>query len=164
MPSRPCWVGISTRTVEDNYRFLKSIAPQNAELLAIVKADGYGHSLSACAPAAVRAGVRWLGVTSVEEGVRARAVCPDAQILVMGGIFAGQGAAVVEHNLTAVAWESNQLDELENAARRANSPQGSVLVHLEIDTGMSRQGVAVTDLNPILAKFTAASPFRLNGI
>jgi alanine racemase len=164
MPSRPCWAEISTRAVEDNYRFLKSIAPPNAELLAIVKADAYGHSLSACAPAAVRAGARWLGVTSVDEGIRARTACPDAQILVIGGIFAGQGAAIVEHGLAAVAWESGQLVELENAARRANSPAGSVLVHLEIDTGMSRQGVPAADLKPILAKFTAASPLCLNGI
>jgi alanine racemase len=164
MPSRPCWVEISTRTVEDNYRFLKSIAPPQAELLAIVKADAYGHSLSACAPAAVRAGAGWLGVTSVEEGVRARTACPNAQILVMGGIFAGQGAAVVEHKLASVAWESHQLDELENAARSANSPAGSVLIHLEIDTGMSRQGVSVADLDPVLAKFAPASPLRLDGV
>jgi alanine racemase len=164
MPSRPCWVEISTRTLEDNFRFLKSIAPPNADLLAIVKADAYGHSLSACAPAAVRAGARWLGVTSVEEGVRARTACPDAQILVMGGIFGGQGPAVVKHGLAAVAWESDQLEELENAACRANSPAGSVLVHLEFDTGMSRQGVAMMGLAAILARFTPGSPLRLNGI
>ena len=164
MPSRPCWVEISTRNLEDNYRFLKSIAPAGAELLAIVKADAYGHSLAACGPAAVRAGARWLGVTSVEEGVRARAVCPETQILVMGGVFAGQGAAIVEHKLAAAAWEPEQLEELENAARRANAPAGSVPIHLEIDTGMSRQGVAIADLNEILAKFSAGSPLRLNGM
>ena len=44
-----------------------------------MKADAYGHSLALCAPAAVRAGARWLGVTSVEEGVAARALCPEAR-------------------------------------------------------------------------------------
>jgi alanine racemase len=48
-------------------------------LLAVVKADAYGHSLELCAPAAVRAGAHWLGVTSVEEGVAARALCPEAR-------------------------------------------------------------------------------------
>ena len=105
MPMRPCWVEIHTRFLEDNYRFLSALAAPHAELLAIVKADAYGHSLSVCAPAVVRAGARWLGVCSVEEGVAARALCPEARILVICGVFPGQGEAVVRHNLTAVAWE-----------------------------------------------------------
>lgn len=164
MPNRPCWVEISTSALEDNYRFLHSIAPGQAELLAIVKADGYGHSLDICAPAAVRAGARWLGVTSAEEGVQARAVCPGARILVMGGVFPGQGPAVVEHALAAVAWESNQLDELEAAARAAHAPPGSIAVHLEIDTGMSRQGADRGNLEPILGRFGANSPLRLEAV
>jgi alanine racemase len=72
-----------------------SLAAGQAELLAIVKADAYGHSLELCAPAAVRAGARWLGVTSVEEGVAARALCSEPKVLVIGGVFAGQGTAVI---------------------------------------------------------------------
>ena len=164
MPNRPCWVEISTRSFENNYRFLKSIAPPQAELLAIVKADAYGHSLAACSPAAVRAGARWLGVTSVEEGVHARALCPAARILVMGGIFAGQGPSVVELDLAAVVWELDQLDELETAARAAGARPGSVAVHLEIDTGMSRQGVAPGSLEPLLTRLGPPSPLRLEAV
>ena len=92
MPTRPCWVEIRARALEDNFRFLAALAAPHAELLAIVKANAYGHSLALCAPAAVRAGARWLGVTSVEEGVAARALCPDARLLVIAGVFPGQGA------------------------------------------------------------------------
>src|SRR5580658_8509570 len=100
MTMRPCWVEINTRSLEDNYRFLKSLAAGNAELLAVVKSDAYGHSLALCAPAVVRAGAEWLGVTSVEEGVAARSLCPEARVLVMSGPFPGEGAVVVEHKLT----------------------------------------------------------------
>ena len=164
MPTRPCWVEIRARTLEENYRFLMSLAAGKAELLAIVKADAYGHSLAQCAPAAVRAGAQWLGVTSVEEGVAARALCPEARVLVIGGVFAGQGAAVIEHGLTAVVWEPGQLDELEGAARAARARAGSVAVHLEIDTGMSRQGVSPDGVAPVLARFGAGSPLRLEGV
>jgi alanine racemase len=174
MTTRPCWVEIRTRLFEENYRFLQTLAAPHAELLAIVKADAYGHSLALCAPAAVRAGAHWLGVTSVEEGVATRALCPGARILVIGGAFPGQGAAVVEHNLTAVAWDQAQLDELESAAQAADAAAGSVAVHLEIDTGMSRQGIAPALLEPdahetgaltaILDRFTPGSPLRLDGI
>jgi len=74
MTTRPCRVEIHTRSFEDNLRFLLELAAPHAELLAVVKADAYGHSLKLCAPAAVRAGVRWLGVSSVEEGVAAHAL------------------------------------------------------------------------------------------
>jgi alanine racemase len=165
---RPCWVEICARHLEENYRFLTSLAAGNAELLAIVKADAYGHSLALCAPAAVRAGASWLGVTSVEEGVAARGLCPEARVLVIGGIFAGQGAAVAHHGLTAVVWEPGQVDELEAAARRAGARPGSVAVHLEIDTGMSRQGVSADGpddgLDAVLARLAAGSPLRLEGV
>jgi alanine racemase len=164
MPTRPCWVEIRARSLEENYRFLMSLAAGQAELLAIVKANAYGHSLELCAPAAVRAGARWLGVTSVEEGVAARALCPEARVLVIGGVFAGQGAEAVQHGLTAVAWETWQLDELEKAARAAGGQAGGLPVHLEIDTGMSRQGVGPKGLGRVLARFGAGSPLRLEGV
>jgi alanine racemase len=168
---RPCWVEIRTRSLEDNFRFLSTLAAPHAELMAVIKADAYGHSLGICAPAAVRAGARWLGVASVEEGVAARALCPEPGILVICGAFPGQGEAVVRHRLTAVAWQPWQLDELETAARLAGLPAASLPVHLEIDTGMSRQGVAPGDLDPergsaraLLARFQPGSPLRLEGV
>jgi alanine racemase len=164
MPTRPCWVEIRTRSLEDNYRFLQSLAAPHAELLAVVKADAYGHSLALCAPAVVRAGAMWLGVTSVEEGLAARALCPEARVLVMGGIFPGQGGDAIRHALTASVWEPWQFDELEGAAKAAGAQPGSVPVHLEIDTGMSRQGVRLEHLAAILNRFHAQSPLRLEGV
>ncbi len=170
MQTRPCWAEISTRSFEDNYRFLESLAfgqvpgPPHADLLAIVKADAYGHSLAICAPAAVRAGARWLGVTSVEEGVAARRLCPEVRILVMGGLFPGQGPALLQHSLIPVVWSTDQIEELEAAAEKAGMGAGSVPVHLEIDTGMSRQGVAPAELEQILKRFGPNSPLRLEAV
>lgn len=162
MPTRPCWLEIRTRALEDNFRFLASLAAPHAELLAIVKADAYGHSLALCAPAFVRAGARWLGVTSVEEGVAARALCPHAQVLVIGSAFPGQAADVIRHGLTAVVWEPCQLDELEAAAHA--SGVSSIPVHLEIDTGMSRQGADAEGLARLLPRFAAHSPLQLQAV
>src|SRR5580698_11134270 len=162
MTMRPCWAEISIRALEDNYRFLNSLVGGDAELLAVVKANAYGHSLQICAPAAVRAGARWLGVTSVDEGVAARAVCPEAQIMVMCGCFPGEGAAVIDHRLTAVVWEPWQLDELEAAARAADV--ASLPVHVEIDTGMSRQGVALEAVAAFAAGLGTGGLLRLEGV
>ncbi len=164
MPTRPCWVQIHTRDLEENYRFLTGLAAPHAELLAIVKANAYGHSLALCAPAVVRAGARWLGVTSVEEGIVARTLCPDAHVLVIGGVFPGQAGAAIDYRLTPVAWEPWQLDELAGAARAAQARAGSLPVHLEIDTGMSRQGVSPSDLGAAFTHFGPGSPLRLEGV
>lgn len=164
MQTRPCWVEIDTRAFEDNFRFLTSVATQRAELLAIVKADAYGHGLALCASAAVRAGAQWLGVTSVEEGVATRAVCSDAEILIISGVFPSQGVDVVRHHLTSVVWEPWQLDELESAACEANLPGSALPVHVEIDTGMSRQGASINSLSQLLTRFTAESPLKLQGV
>jgi alanine racemase len=163
MQLRPCWVEIDTRALEDNYRFLQTAAAP-AEVLAIVKADAYGHGLQACARAAVRAGAKWLGVTSVEEGLAARSACPSARIVVIGGIFAGkvgagQAAEVFAESLTPVIWDRWHFNELESVAAAKALP-----VHLEIDTGMSRQGVALEDIASIVARFTPDSPLRLEAV
>jgi alanine racemase len=164
MTTRPCWVEIRIRALETNFRFLAGLASPHAELLAIVKANAYGHSLALCAPAVVRAGAKWLGVTSVEEGIVARALCPEARVLIIGSIFPGQAAAAIQFQLTPVAWEPWQLDELLAAARAAGAQQGSVPIHLELDTGMSRQGVSPNDLNAIFARFGPGSPLRLEAV
>src|SRR6185437_5905408 len=165
LPTRPCRVEISTRSLQHNYRFLRGLAGDPVECLAIVKANAYGHGIGLCAPAAAAAGARWLGVTSVEEGVAARAACGEApRILAIGGVFAGQGAATLVHGITCVVWEPYQLDELEQAARAASLPAHSVAVHLEIDTGMSRQGAALDALPSLLARFGADSPLRIEAV
>ena len=162
LTTRPCWVEINTRALESNYRFLQQLAGPAVESLAIVKADAYGHFLALCAPAAVRAGARWLGVTSVEEGMAARAACPDARILVIAGVFPGQAPALLQNGLTPVVWDPWHLDELASAA--AGMPPQSIAVHLEIDTGMSRQGASPEDVPALLARFTAQSPLRLGSV
>jgi alanine racemase len=165
---------MDTGALEHNYRLLKAAlktsetSEDTVELLAIVKADAYGHGLQLCAPAAVRAGARWLGVTSVEEGVAARRVCPfseaGAEILVVSGVFPDQGAAVIQHRLTPVVWQTWHLDELEAAAHKAKQEPRSVPVHLELESGMNRQGASEMELERMAARLRSSSALRLDGI
>jgi alanine racemase len=169
MQTRPCWVEISTQSLIHNYRHLKSLPARDVELLAIVKADAYGHSLeictrALCAEAAAQESARWLGVTSVEEGVAARSISADARVLVIAGVFPGQASQLLEHRLTPVVWESWHLDELGAAAASTGTNPDPVAVHLEIDTGMSRQGVSPAELSHILGRFNSGSALHLEGV
>jgi alanine racemase len=170
MCTRPTWVEISRSRLLDNYRYLRQLAGESADLLAVVKANAYGHGLAQCAPILADAGASWLGITSVEEGIEARALCPpSARMLVLSGPWHGEADALLNHNLTPVVWEPFHLDELEATAAK-RGPQ-SVAVHLEIDTGMARQGVPAPyeheiahELKNLLARFHPGSPLRLEGV
>ena len=163
---RPCWAEISLSQLSENYRFLRELAGEKAELLAIVKADAYGHGLDICAPELAKQGARWMGITSVEEGVALREICPEQRILIVSGIWKGQAEEAIRYRLTPVVWEQFHLDELEQAAKAIGLGPQSFPVHIELDTGMSRQGVALDGnaLERFLARFTPQSPLLLEGV
>ena len=137
------------------------------ETLAVIKADAYGHGAALCAPELVAAGAGWLGVTSVQEGVAVReALCnAPAAILVMCGLWHGEAAACIDHALTPVVWEPYQFTLLQAEAERRGLPARSLNVHVEIDTGMARQGVEPgAALDHLLACLQTAPALRLNGV
>jgi alanine racemase len=163
-PNRPVWVEISSQRLLANYQKLRGMAGSKADLMAVVKADAYGHDALACAPLLAAAGAHWLGVTSTEEGCAVRAVCPQPHILLMSGIFRGDAETVFDWGLTPVVWEPWHLDLLEQVGMARSMAPGSIAVHLEIDTGMSRQGVSMGELAALLARFQSNSCLRLEGV
>jgi alanine racemase len=164
MTTHASWAEINTRALEDNYSALRQLAPGGTECVAVVKANAYGHGLSLCAPAAIRAGAEWLAVASVEEAISARTFAPEARLLAIGSLLPGWGAAVIAHNITPSVWTLEHFDELESAARAASLGPASLPVHLEIDTGMSRQGASLEELPQILARFAPSSPLRVEAV
>lgn len=129
-------------------------------LLPVVKADAYGHGAELCAPVLARDGAEWLGVADAFEGVAVRralsaagiAVEKQPRVLVMCGPL-GEDDAVLAHDLMAVIWTREQVERLGAAARRRDA--WPVRVHLEIDSGMTRQGAAVEDVAALLSLMKA---------
>ncbi len=164
MHTRPIWAEISRSRLISNFKKLQAVAAPHAGLLAVVKADAYGHGVPLCAPWLAEAGAEWLGVTSVEEGVAVRRLCPQARILGMCGLWPGEEDAVLEHKLVPTVWTVQHIDLLVRAARQRNAANGSIPVHLEIDTGMSRQGVTLDGLLAILDRIRATPALYLDGV
>lgn len=163
-PTRPTWAEISRNRLLHNHRRLRQLAPPQAELLAVVKANAYGHALADCARSLADAGAQWFGVTSVQEGVALRGICPQASILIMSGIWRGEAEPLLDHRLTPVVWEPMHLDWLESAAQSHTAPAPPIPVHLEIDTGMSRQGIPPERLASLLDRFLPGSPLTLEAL
>lgn len=172
MHTRPVWAEISRNNLISNYLEVRRLVEAFAsgrpavDLMAVVKANAYGHGIVECAPAMVEAGAHWIGVTCVDEGVRIRAVCPDVRILVMSGVWHGEADAAIEHRLTPVVWESFHLELLKQAL--ADRGVQRFPVHLEIDTGMSRQGVRKSgdqpELEASLRRFLGEPAVQIEGL
>jgi alanine racemase len=148
------WVEISGARLVENLRAVQAVAGAAMEALAVVKANGYGHDAVLVARVLVEAGVRWLGVSDVDEGVRVRAVVGDeVRVLVMCGMEDIDCKAVVEHGLTPVVWTVEHVAALEQVAEEAGR---RVRVHLEVDTGMARQGVDLEGVAVVVERLVAS--------
>jgi alanine racemase len=165
IPTRPVWAEISRSRLLSNWNILRNAAPDDAEVMAVVKANAYGHGAEVCAPLLDAVGAKWFGVTCLAEAVVLRQACPEARILVMSGLWKDEADAIIEHRLTPQVWEPFHFDLLETAARNRELKPQSLPVHLEIDTGMSRQGVrSLYDLKALLSRCNTDSPICIEGV
>ncbi|HZO91638.1 MAG TPA: alanine racemase [Chthonomonadaceae bacterium] len=135
------WAEIDLGAVRANVTALRAFCGPQTQLMAVVKADAYGHGLAPVAQAAVVAGADWLGVATVAEGMALRAVGLEAPIALLCPPAPDEAEAVIAHRLTAMVGDLTTLEALAGAAcpfiRHGNAPA----IHLEIDTGMGRAGV-----------------------
>jgi len=180
MVSVKIWTEISGERLAGNFTALGRILQEAAgaaapmALLAVVKANAYGHGIDPCAAILAASGAEWLGVTDAHEGAKVRSLlasagaAPDKQpkILVMSGTtgLEGEAACLVANRLTAVVWSAGHLEKLVEAARAAGH-EAPLPVHLEVDTGMSRQGVRPgAELDVLLSVLCREPRLVLDGV
>ena len=129
---------IDAGALEDNMRAIRAAVPPTARVLAVVKADGYGHGAETVSRAALAGGADMLAVASVSEGIKLRAAGIDAGILVLGAVTAWDVREGVENRLIQTVCSPDMVDLCARAARETGLPAE---VHLKVDTGMGRIGV-----------------------
>ena len=129
---------ISRRQIAQNYRNVCSVVGPGVEVTGVVKADAYGHGALEVSRVLIEEGVKWLAVSSVEEGVSLRAAgISQPRILIMGGFLPYEGPALLEYELTPAVHSLEQIRQLDRLAASAARP---VRYHLKIDSGMGRLG------------------------
>jgi alanine racemase len=139
---RPAWVEVDLAALRHNVRLLRELAAP-AAVMAVVKADAYGHGAVPVARAAREAGAAWLGVALVEEGVALRDAGIDAPIMVLSEPPLDAAPAVIANRLTPVVYTQAGIESLAKAATASGS--GPLAVHVKVDTGMHRVGCAQGD-------------------
>ena len=136
------WAEVSSARLVENFRVVRAVAGAGAETLAVIKANAYGHGADICAPLLMAEGARWLGVSDLEEGSAIREAMPHrgVRLLVMSGMDVGDAPGLVLHGLTPAVWTAEHVTAMERAARAAGH---RVSVHIEVETGMARQGASL---------------------
>jgi alanine racemase len=158
---RATWAEIDRDAIAANVTALKgqAAAPQ---LMAVVKADGYGHGMVPAARAALAGGADWLAVALVEEGQGLRAAGIDAPILVLTEPPPSGIPALLDAGLTPTVYTPSFTDALDRAAQgRGDEP---IEVHVKLDTGMRRVGVPQADWDDALRRVRDAAGLRFSGL
>lgn len=160
--ARPTWLEIDSAAIAGNIGSLRACLTGGAQLMAVVKADAYGHGALAASRIALENGAVALGVAIPEEGAQLREAGIGAPILILGGI-AQEGAEVAaRYGLAQTVFDPQAVRWLAEAAGRA---QTSIDVHIKVDTGMGRIGVRNEAELLALAELIAAKPgLRLAGV
>jgi alanine racemase len=153
---------VDTSKIISNIRAIRSALPQKTKVLAVVKANGYGHGAVQVANAAIEAGAEYLGVAMPKEGIELRNAGIKTPILIFGGIRPQQADDVVEFGLSQAVYSDEILAALDESAKRLGK---RAKIHIKIDTGMSRIGVRPgKELDALLSAIKACGNVDVEGM
>lgn len=148
--ARPTWAELSQSALSQNLRLLRGIVGRRSEVLAVVKADAYGHGAVAVAEQLQGQGVDAFGVATLEEGVQLRQAGVKGQVLLLGALEPRYVAEAARYGVGLTAWSRPYLDD---AQRRLKGKR--LDIHLKVDTGMARLGFLPQEVPGLLADFEA---------
>ena len=164
---RPTVAEVDLAALRKNADLLQAQVGPGVGLLAVVKADAYGHGALACARALERK-VFGFAVSLVEEGIELRRGGVEAPILVLGSFYGLSHRDVVAYRLTPVVGDEADLERFARAAEEfaqsRNQPMKPLGIHLKVDTGMSRLGVTPDRLDAFLTRLRQTSAVELTGL
>ena len=132
------WVEVDLGAIINNIRALRRLIGKETKLLAVVKANAYGHGALGVARAALYAGADYLGVSTVAEGQKLRLGGVEAPILILGYVAPAEAERAVANSLTTAIFSPHLAEALNTAA---GGMQTKAKVHIKVDTGMGRLGL-----------------------
>ncbi len=139
---RPTKAIIDLTALKTNIFALRAKLNPKTKLMAVVKANAYGHGMVRVAKTALECGAEYLGVATPEEGLTLRDSGIKAPVLILSGMYKEYADFIVRHKLTATVFSKEILECMQNAAKSAGAV---VPVHIKADSGMNRVGIKTND-------------------
>ena len=167
MAERPCWAEISLGRLKDNLATIRrhvSVRDSGCKVLAVVKADAYGHGAVPIARALEGDGVDMLGVCCIAEGVELRDGGVNAPVLCLTGFNPGEERELIERKITPGITDISHIGLLERAAHDTGMAGKKLLCHVKIDSGMGRLGVPVAEADKLLDALDNAGHIEVEGL
>ena len=158
---RATFAEINLKAFKHNLQNLKAITEPATGIMAVIKADAYGHGAIPCAKAAVDTGVEYLGAGIIEEGIELRENNITEPILILGSIFPDEVADLVRHNFATILCTTRLAEAL---AKEAEKQGKTVNVHIKVDTGMNRLGVLPENLLPLIKTINNLPTLKLEAL
>jgi alanine racemase len=160
-PARPTWVEVDLEAVAFNVQRVKEIVGPDVRVLAVLKADAYGHGAVTVARTALNNGASFCGVASVNEAVRLRNRGIEAPILVLGYTPAWLAKQALLHDVTLTLYDA---DVARAFSRAAVELRRTARVHVKVDTGMGRLGLLPDQVIPFVKEIRDLPGLDLEGI
>lgn len=154
------WAEIYLDRLIHNYNIVRKAA-KNAQVMAAIKADAYGHGAVEVAKTLEAQGIEMFGVASIEEGIELREAGITSKILILSPILYNQIDTAIEYRLMPTISELDFFKKLNDKLMRLKRP---LTVHVEIDTGMTRTGLPYRDAEDALIRFGRSPLIRIEGI
>ncbi|MFZ2949645.1 MAG: alanine racemase [Desulfuromonadaceae bacterium] len=158
---RPTYAEIDLSALKHNYGLIRSSIPRQTGILAVVKADAYGHGFMDISRELENLGVNAFGVAFLAEGIQLRKSGSDKPILLLGGVYPGQERKCIGYNLSTAVFTLEQAQALNLAAGKLFR---KAQIHLKIDTGMGRLGIPYGDVPRFLAELKTLPNIALEGV
>ena len=158
---RPVWLEINLDAIAHNVQKIRQIVGENTQIIAVVKANAYGHGAVEVSETLLENGVTMLGVGVVEEGIVLREAGIKAPILICGLTMNDQLESLVMYNLTATVCD---LKAVKTLSRIASKKKKRVPVHIKIDTGMGRLGIPGEDTLNFVKETKQMKNIEIEGI
>ncbi len=158
---RPTFAEIDLAALRHNYQYITSLAGPGRRILAVVKANAYGHGAVRIARELENCGVDFLGVATCEEAAELRTAGIKSSILLLGGVFPGQEDDVLKYDLIPVIFDL----EIARSLHARAAPHGIRLkVHVKLDTGMGRVGILPDDVDAFFNSLKLCSHLQVDGL
>jgi len=158
---RDSWVEINIENAAHNMREIRKNTPKGIKLLAVVKADAYGHGSVMLAPTLLASGADMLGVASIDEGVDLRQAKINCDILVLGAVPVWAVETAVNYDLIISIFSKEHLQACKQAyLRTGKKPK----VHVKLDTGMNRIGISTDDAVDFIKEVRNSNYLDFSGV
>ncbi len=160
-PARPTWLNIDMDAVAYNVRRLKTMVGDQVTLMAVVKANAYGHGAIPVSTTALLNGADYLGVASINEAIELREGGIDAPILILGYTPAWAASLAIRYNITVTLYDVNLARLFDRMGREMNA---TVKAHIKVDTGMGRLGILPEDSTAFFRALHKMENIEMEGI